>query len=290
MYQVKNWEKFQHFKNRRPPWIKLYRDILDDRCIMTLDNDKFKLLICLWLIASENEGNLPSVEDIAWRLKSNTDRVLSGMRYLCDIKMISKRYQDDTPEKRRDREETETETETEKETETNTQKETLVSVSEEKTKSETEKQIGVCVFDSFDSVSARMTDEFKTVLDIWQDERKKAGLRTITDNQTKNGAAKLGQELKAGNITEADLRQAFKTALTNEDFKKYSLSGISNNLAKVLDAGIKTKSQDQKGQCAGVKPKEVKIFETTCECGYSSTAMSAGERICPKCKKTIIFS
>ncbi len=28
-YRIKNWDKFQHFKNRRPPWIKLHREILD---------------------------------------------------------------------------------------------------------------------------------------------------------------------------------------------------------------------------------------------------------------------
>jgi hypothetical protein len=32
-YRVKDWTKFQHFKDRRPPWIKLYRDILDNRDI-----------------------------------------------------------------------------------------------------------------------------------------------------------------------------------------------------------------------------------------------------------------
>ena len=29
-YRIKGWVKFQHFKDRRPPWIKLYRDILED--------------------------------------------------------------------------------------------------------------------------------------------------------------------------------------------------------------------------------------------------------------------
>ena len=28
--RIKNWNRFQHFKDRKPPWIKLYRDILDD--------------------------------------------------------------------------------------------------------------------------------------------------------------------------------------------------------------------------------------------------------------------
>src|SRR5690606_19747530 len=27
---VKNFERFQHYKDRNPPWIKLYNDLLDD--------------------------------------------------------------------------------------------------------------------------------------------------------------------------------------------------------------------------------------------------------------------
>jgi hypothetical protein len=27
----KNWGKFQHYKDRCPPWIKLHRDLLNDR-------------------------------------------------------------------------------------------------------------------------------------------------------------------------------------------------------------------------------------------------------------------
>jgi hypothetical protein len=28
--RIKNWAQFQHFKDRKPPWVKLYRDLLDD--------------------------------------------------------------------------------------------------------------------------------------------------------------------------------------------------------------------------------------------------------------------
>ena len=30
MNRIRNFDKFQHFKDRRPPWIKLYRDLLED--------------------------------------------------------------------------------------------------------------------------------------------------------------------------------------------------------------------------------------------------------------------
>jgi hypothetical protein len=116
-YKVKNWEHFQHFKDRRPPWIKLYREVLEQRDIALLSDRNFRVLVGLWLLASEDremDGSLPPVEDIAFRLrisKADTIKALDGLSdfLICDdINMISGRYQDDAPE---------TETETEKKTE-----------------------------------------------------------------------------------------------------------------------------------------------------------------------------
>ncbi len=115
--KIRNWSKFQHFKDRRPPWIKLHRDILEQRDISVISDRSFRVLICLWLIASEDErknGNLPSVDDIAFRVRMSKSIVENALRELKpfleqgDITMISGRYQADDPE-------TETEGEGEKE-------------------------------------------------------------------------------------------------------------------------------------------------------------------------------
>jgi hypothetical protein len=117
--KIKNWSKFQHFKDRRPPWVKLYRDLLDDIEWHELDPLSSKVLVTLWLLASEDEdqeGNLPNVKTIAWRLRLPEKQVLECVSKLShwlehdDINTISTRYQDDAPE-------TETETETKKEKE-----------------------------------------------------------------------------------------------------------------------------------------------------------------------------
>lgn len=95
--KVKNWEKFQHFKDRRPVWIKLYRELLDDYDINMLAPESFKFLIQIWLIASEDtklEGNLPPVETIAYRLRLNKNKVLSLLRTI-DIFLIFDGYKDD---------------------------------------------------------------------------------------------------------------------------------------------------------------------------------------------------
>lgn len=111
-YRIKNWHKFQHFKDRKPPWVKLYRDILDDLDWHELDPKAAKVLVSLWLISSEEDGYLPEVKKLAFRLRmseSNTLEVLGKLSHWLeqtDIEAISEGYQGN-------RLETETETETE---------------------------------------------------------------------------------------------------------------------------------------------------------------------------------
>lgn len=111
--RIKNWTKFQHFKDRRPPWVKLYRDLLDDREWHQLEPRAAKLLVMLWLIASEDDGNLPSVGDLSFRLRVSEKDVQDALAKLShwleqdDIAPISSGYQSDAPEtekrERRDR-------------------------------------------------------------------------------------------------------------------------------------------------------------------------------------------
>ena len=120
--KIKNWAKFQHFKDRRPPWVKLYRDILDDVEWFELDSKLAKILVMFWLIASEEEGGvLPDAKKLAFRLRLTEKEInwafigLSHWLEQEDISVISEQYQGDLPE-------TETETEIEKEIEIETKK------------------------------------------------------------------------------------------------------------------------------------------------------------------------
>jgi len=115
--RIKNWPTFQHFKNRRPPWIKLYRDLLDDKAWHLLSPLAAKILVMLWLLASEDTtktGTLPSLEKMAFRLRLSEATLMRVFAQLShwvielDITMISPRYQLGPSET-----ETETETETE---------------------------------------------------------------------------------------------------------------------------------------------------------------------------------
>ena len=115
--RIKHWNKFQHFKDRKPPWVKLYRDLLDDLDWHELDAQASKVLVMLWLIASEDEGRIPPTKTLAFRLRmteKQTNDCLNKLSHWLeqdDINTISERYQDDSLE-------TERETEKEKEAET----------------------------------------------------------------------------------------------------------------------------------------------------------------------------
>lgn len=61
---IKNWEKFQHYKDRSPPWIKLHRELLDDYEFSRLQDASKAHLILLWLLASQLENKIPN--DPAW--------------------------------------------------------------------------------------------------------------------------------------------------------------------------------------------------------------------------------
>lgn len=100
-YKIKNWHQFQHFKDRTPPWIKLYRGLLDDVNFHLLDGDSAKTLIMLWLLASETDGYLPDISVISFRLRVQESYINKSICSLThwivndDDSPISSRYQDD---------------------------------------------------------------------------------------------------------------------------------------------------------------------------------------------------
>jgi hypothetical protein len=50
----KNWESFQHYKDRNPPWIRLHRALLDNQEFNEMPPMACKVLVMLWLLASES--------------------------------------------------------------------------------------------------------------------------------------------------------------------------------------------------------------------------------------------
>jgi hypothetical protein len=123
MITINNWSKHQHYKNRKPPWIKLYRDLLDDIEYRQLSDSAARLLIDLWLIASEtNSGEINlDIKTLAWRLRDASKTIANYSEFLkelnkqsfisVDSDMLAECKQDAIPER-----EGETEGEREKKT------------------------------------------------------------------------------------------------------------------------------------------------------------------------------
>lgn len=108
---IKNWEKFQHYKHRRPPWIKLHRSILDDRDFTCLQDASKLHLMMLWVLAAQLDNDIPF--DEVWLTKKlmlkkqiQLKPLIDKGFLICDSKMLAPCLQNATSE-------TETETETE---------------------------------------------------------------------------------------------------------------------------------------------------------------------------------
>jgi hypothetical protein len=56
---IKNFAKHQHYKDRRPPWIKLHTEVLDDYSFMCLQDASKAHLMLLWVLASKMENKIP---------------------------------------------------------------------------------------------------------------------------------------------------------------------------------------------------------------------------------------
>lgn len=69
----KNWQSFQHYKDRDPPWIKLHKRLLDDYDFQCLQIASKALAPMLWLLASEHANGEfeASSEQLAFRLRWN---------------------------------------------------------------------------------------------------------------------------------------------------------------------------------------------------------------------------
>lgn len=82
----KNWSKFQHYRDRCPPWIKLHRDILNDRVFASLPIASKALAPLLWLLASESkDGSFDAASDeLSFRLRIASKDIEQGLKPLID--------------------------------------------------------------------------------------------------------------------------------------------------------------------------------------------------------------
>lgn len=78
--RVKDFGRLQHYKDRNPPWIKLYNSLLDDYAFGCLPDASKWLAIGITLLASRYENQVPAdAEWIARRINANTHPDLDAL-------------------------------------------------------------------------------------------------------------------------------------------------------------------------------------------------------------------
>ena len=93
--KIRNWAKFQHYKRRSPPWIRLYRDVIDTEEWRGLSDAAKALLAEVWLIASEGHpgGSLSAdLHGIAWKTGrpfSATTAILAALQELHEASFLT---------------------------------------------------------------------------------------------------------------------------------------------------------------------------------------------------------
>ena len=55
---IPNWNRFQHYKDRRPTWIKLYTDVLDNPQFLGLSMASRGLLMTIWVTYASNSCHI----------------------------------------------------------------------------------------------------------------------------------------------------------------------------------------------------------------------------------------
>jgi hypothetical protein len=123
---AKNWAEFQHYKDRKPPWIRLHRTLLDDKDFHRMPVESRALAPMLWLLASESVDGVidATLDDLSFRLRCDELAIARAMLPLLErgffqtehgaSDLLALRQQLAVPESEAD---TETEGESEAETE-----------------------------------------------------------------------------------------------------------------------------------------------------------------------------
>ena len=101
-YMIKDWHLYQHYKkgnknyNEEMKWFKLYgRNLLQDKSFMTLEPDVRDTLLLLWVIASQDDGALPSIEDIAFKIRKEDSFVAAHINFFLEKDIFIQKYDED---------------------------------------------------------------------------------------------------------------------------------------------------------------------------------------------------
>lgn len=94
MLKAANWSSYQSYKDRKPPWIRMHKTLLDNYEFQSMSADARALLPMLWLLASEHDdptsGIIDStVEKISFRLRISKDVIESSINEIVSAGFFS---------------------------------------------------------------------------------------------------------------------------------------------------------------------------------------------------------
>ncbi len=59
-YKIKEWAKYQHYKDRCPPWIKLHKSLLTSKTWVMLDDASRVLAVACMMLAADTDNKIPA--------------------------------------------------------------------------------------------------------------------------------------------------------------------------------------------------------------------------------------
>lgn len=69
---IPNWDEFQHYKDRAPPWIKLHNQLLENYEFECLPDASKAHILCIWMLASRTGNKInPDPKWIARKIGAN---------------------------------------------------------------------------------------------------------------------------------------------------------------------------------------------------------------------------
>ena len=69
-------------------WLRLYSDVVSDPKVQRLPGEKFKAWINLLCVASQHDGILPPVADLAFTLRSAEDKIIALLEDLVEKRLL----------------------------------------------------------------------------------------------------------------------------------------------------------------------------------------------------------
>ena len=78
-------------------WFRVYGSVVDDPKVQRLPCDLFKALVNLWCLASQNGGVLPSIDDIAFKLRMDSEEAADIITRLAKAGLLDREDEEIRP-------------------------------------------------------------------------------------------------------------------------------------------------------------------------------------------------